>query len=344
MKDHTKNGKIVYLEILRTVALFFVLYAHSGEGGLLIYNGTDSPVLRFAGILFAGLCEFSVPVFFMISGALLLRKEESLGKIWKHRILPMSIITVLMVVFQYVYFCLRDGIAFDARQSLVFAYGGGSVTQQWFLYAYLSFLILLPFLQKLASKLEEKHFYYLFGMTAFVSTVVPLLTSLFDMPSAGITAPFATNILFYPLMGYYFANLFPEAEGKNKARYIAIECTALAVLIINALMNLHSYKADGSLAYADWFLYIYAIGMFVFIRHIGSAKKTAPFWIFCGSGVFGTYLFEIQLRDLIRMIPLNLPGGFAQYAYTLTSLILVMALGFGLMAVLKLIPVFKKYL
>ena len=344
MKDHAKDGKIVYLEILRTVALFFVLYAHSGEGGLLIYAKTASPVLRFVGILLAGLCEFSVPVFFMISGALLLKKEESLGRIWKHRILPMSIITVVMVVFQYLYFCLRDGIAFDAKQAFCFAYGGGSVTQQWFLYAYLSFLILLPFLQKLAAKLEEKHYYYLFGMMAFVSTVVPLLTSLLDTPSAGITLPFATNILFYPLMGYYFANIFPEAEGKNKARYTAIWCTAAAVLIINALMNLHSFKADGSLAYADWFLYIYAIGLFVLIRQIGSAKKTAPFWIVCGSGVFGTYLFEIQLRDVIRLIPNPLSGAVGEYLYTLVSLLLCMALGFGIMAVVKLVPVFKKYL
>ena len=346
MNNKTKNGKIVYLEILRTVALFFVLYAHSGDRGLMLYANTAAPVLRFVGILLASFCELSVPVFFMISGALLLKKEESLGRIWLHRVLPMSIITVLFAVFQYVYLCIRHGVVFEAKQAFFFAYGGGSITQQWFLYAYLSFLILLPFLQRLAAKMkEEKWFYYLLGAKVFVSTLQLLLTSLFDMPAAGITIPFAETVIFYPLIGFYLANVLPDPEGKSRKCYFTAEILVPVVLIINTLMNLHSFGVDGSLAYSEWFLYVYAIGLFVFIRRIGNAKKSAPFWIFCGSGVFGTYLFETQLKDLVRLIPLGNPAGVtAGWLIEVGSILLVMALGFAVMFVVKKIPFVGKYL
>ena len=52
--------------------------------------------------------------------------------------------------------------------------------------------------------------------------------------------------------------------------------------------------------------------------------------------MFGTYLFETQLKDLVRLIPLGNPAGVtAGWLIEVGSILLVMALGFAVMFVVK---------
>lgn len=345
MDNKKPKEKIVYLEVLRVIALFFVFYAHSGVNGLQYYQTADSAILQGLGIFLAGICQFSVPVFFMISGALLLRKEESIGRVWLHRILPMAIITVIAVAGQYLYMVKMHGVGLSFASFAKLLYSGGAITQQWFLYAYLSFLVILPFLQKLAGAVKEKNFYvYLFVIMAAATTCIPLMESLFDLKDPGMVFPFAATILFYPLMGYALANFFPAPEKENAGKYIAVICVFVVTAVVNLLMNLHSFKADGSLAYTQWFTYIYACGLFLWVRFACGKMKKGTFWIFCGSGVFGTYLIETQLKDLLHLPEEMLANVISPYPAKLVILVLCMFIGFGLINLLKLIPFVRKYL
>ena len=345
MDNKNPKSKIIYLEVLRVIALFFVFYAHSGANGLQYYQSTDSAILQGLGIFMAGICQFSVPVFFLISGALLLRRQESIGRIWLKRVLPMAVITVLAVALQYLYMVRMHGVACSVRSFIELLYSGGAITQQWFLFAYLSFLVILPFLQKLAAAVkEQKAYLYLFVMMAVFSTAIPLMESLFDLKEPAMVFPFAAAIVFYPLMGHYLANLFPAPDKENTGKYIALICVTLVTAVVNCLMNLHSFKADGTLAYTQWFLYVYACGLFLWMRLACRNMKKGTFFIFCGSGVFGTYLIETQLKDLLAGVEKLLSGVISPYPAKLLVLVLCMFLGFGIINLIKLIPFMKKYL
>ena len=81
--------KKVYLEIMRIIAVFFVIFNHTSNNGFFLFSLHPTNSLQFWLYLFISIfCKFSVPLFFMISGALLLDdKKDSLKNYIKKRYL-----------------------------------------------------------------------------------------------------------------------------------------------------------------------------------------------------------------------------------------------------------------
>lgn len=70
---------LLHIEAIRILAIFFVIFNHTAERGFFLfamYPNTDIQYWIYMGI--SVFCKFSVPMFLMISGALLADKEESL--------------------------------------------------------------------------------------------------------------------------------------------------------------------------------------------------------------------------------------------------------------------------
>lgn len=78
MNDRQFLGKsrLLYLDILKILAIIMVLYNHRSTYSIAanyIGYGLKPIIIQ----ILATLCRCGVPLFFMASGALLLRKEES---------------------------------------------------------------------------------------------------------------------------------------------------------------------------------------------------------------------------------------------------------------------------
>ena len=79
----TKSNRIVYMDVLRVIACFSVIMIHSSAQ----YVVKDIGSFNFwVGNIFDGLARIGVPLFIMISGALMLDKnyQFSTQKIIKH--------------------------------------------------------------------------------------------------------------------------------------------------------------------------------------------------------------------------------------------------------------------
>lgn len=68
--------KKIYIECLRVLAAFFVLYNHNYAFNY--YKEIEGTILYWFALFMACFCKFSVSMFFMISGSLLLGKVEGL--------------------------------------------------------------------------------------------------------------------------------------------------------------------------------------------------------------------------------------------------------------------------
>ena len=79
--------KRLHIEALRVIACFFVIFNHSQQRGYFLFSAypQNSPEFWLYMAL-SVFCKFSVPMFFAISGALLLTKDESLSVIYKKRV------------------------------------------------------------------------------------------------------------------------------------------------------------------------------------------------------------------------------------------------------------------
>ena len=66
-----------YLDALRILAIFLVLFNHTGVNGYALYMVRRGAALFPFYLFNAILIKVAVPLFLMVSGALLLEKEES---------------------------------------------------------------------------------------------------------------------------------------------------------------------------------------------------------------------------------------------------------------------------
>lgn len=98
------HSKKVYLEVLRYIAIFFVIYNHTAANGFLLFVDTDQPQWSYPIHLFISqIDKIAVPIFFMISGSLLLGKEETISVVLKKRVLRILLVLLGISLFYLFY-------------------------------------------------------------------------------------------------------------------------------------------------------------------------------------------------------------------------------------------------
>ena len=87
LKKDGKSGKKSYFEIMRIVAILFVLFNHTNNYGFFLFEKYETNTVQFWFNLWNSIfCSFNSCLFFMISGALLLNKDENITTIYKKRV------------------------------------------------------------------------------------------------------------------------------------------------------------------------------------------------------------------------------------------------------------------
>ena len=100
------------------------------------------------------------PTFFMISGALLLEKDESIGDIYKKRVSRIFAALLIFSLFQYSRQISNNTAPAQLSYFIEHFYTDPIIIPYWFLYQYISFLIILPFLRKMVRRMERRDYIY----------------------------------------------------------------------------------------------------------------------------------------------------------------------------------------
>ncbi len=99
-----KEPRKLYLEALRYIAIFFVLYNHTAGNGFLLFVDIMQPKWLYPFHLFVSqIDKIAVPIFFMISGSLLLGKEEPISVVLKKRVLKTTLVLLGISLFYLFY-------------------------------------------------------------------------------------------------------------------------------------------------------------------------------------------------------------------------------------------------
>ncbi len=167
MSDHEtgwSKEKIVYLEVCRITAVFCIMYQHTGGRGADAWVYTESAWVYASSLIGTIISGIGVPLFWMVSGALLLSKKESWKKVYGKRIPRFTGVLIIFSVIRYFYLCIMKG--YDGHVGDFFWH---FCTQEiflpyWFLYEYLGILLVLPFLRKMMQNLTEQEERILFAL------------------------------------------------------------------------------------------------------------------------------------------------------------------------------------
>ena len=116
--------KTVYLELIRILAIFLVIFNHTGTNGFFLFSVRQGSALYPLYMFLSIACRTAVPLFWMVSGSLLLPKEESIRYVYRHRVLRMLLVLALFSLFQYIFTTRKYSDRFDFAYFLINLYTG----------------------------------------------------------------------------------------------------------------------------------------------------------------------------------------------------------------------------
>lgn len=356
-----KSRQDLSIELMRAIAVFFVIFNHTGRDGYQLFaHYLPVQPAFWAYLAISVFCKFSVPLFFMISGALLLGREpEPLKKLWKKRILPVLVVLVLASAGYYGLETWKAGQTPDPLEFLekLYRYHSALKYHLWFLYFYIAFLISLPFLQRMAQALEDRWYGYLIGLSA-VYGLISMTDYLLGGPEFGMVPGLKpewlfSSIVLCPCLGYFLQERFRPAKGHVKLLWACDLCAIAA----SCAMTWYVGATTGEMAselFMETFSWLNAVCVFVTVRYWMQHWKP-DVWLSrlirsAGSCTFGIYLFHPLLLGspvrnwFIKTMTLH-PGGGVNYmlaAFLLCGC--TMAVCWAVALLLKKLPVIEKLL
>lgn len=227
-----KEKRVDY-ELLRLIAIFGVVFNHSQNRGFELYMAENCSPVNYAGSLFLGiLCKIAVPLFFLVSGGLLLNREETIWDTLKKRVLRIFVALVLFSGVLYLFWVSWGYV--EAPGILDFVrrlWASGVSIPYWYLYTYLGFMLLLPMLRTMVRGMNDMTFVYLAGLHLLLYGVFSSIALLMQLGPVNpdLVLPMVEPYLFYFIMGYYLAHRF-SWEMVGKSSWEPCGCLAHSVL------------------------------------------------------------------------------------------------------------------
>lgn len=239
MGNENHKNKYLYMEIIRIFACFFVIFTHT-EGHELLQHCSLGSARYWVYLIISIFYKIEIPLFFAVSGALLLPKIEKIGQIWKHRILR---IFLSLFAFSLLYYicAVKSGTESIGLSTFFYRFiGEGWTIPFWYLYAYISYLISLPFLRKMVQNLTNREFYYLFSLITVFVVILPLLQELMHngqpILNNYINIRWFTELaVLYPCMGYFIHHRIERKTARRMLIPLYLMC--LAVILISYFLT-----------------------------------------------------------------------------------------------------------
>lgn len=357
--QNAKKNKRLDLEIMRIIAIFLVIFNHLPGYSLYQSSSGNTWIYMFITMI----TRINVPLFLMVSGTLLLGKEENyktlLGKRVKRFIL-------IILIFQ---FGLYLGIAcsnwlelgdwkFDFLDFIRRLFAGNIENSYWYLYAYLGMLLMLPFLRKICLKLEKNDVILLLFLHFIFASLLPLINvgaKIIGIKgitmSSDLSIPLATmKHIFYPIIGYYIDHNI-DVKKLTKRQNICLVISAILGIFISCICTYYEgINIKFTQNYVQLFDYVTAIVVFILIKEIVERKLTTSkipkiSKIICliGGLTFGIYLLDPFLKRIVYQPFVRLMEPiFPTLIVSILWCFLSMLVGGILTYILKKIPVIKK--
>lgn len=351
-----QNNRIAYLDLLRIVACFAIVWLHVSAS----IAGT-SPLTSFsfhASNAMDCLVQCAVPVFVMISGVFMLNPEKDvhIGKLFKRRVFRLFLCYLFWLLF---YSCFRYVLAGEFPISIATLKNVIAVSLEkpfyhlWFIPMIIMLYILTPFLRVFTAHATQRQWKYLliiFFLFSIVQTTLLKLPFPLDHWIKSFIQLFpwqAGSFVGYYLLGYY---LFHHCSFEKRQRSFLYIASAVLWLISAAVGGMLSLRAGAMqtplMGYYTLPSFVQAISVFVFFQHrfqdkTFSPKALAGIRMFSGL-TMGIYLIHPFVLELVFHFVLTNTQVNALWIPLISLMISILSALLSFL--IKKIPVLRDYL
>ena len=219
--NHPLKKRIDYFDLLRTVAIFFVILIHC-TAPLFKSLSIDSPNWLITN-LFESISRWAVPIFVMISGSIHLNRRRDFKTFFRKNILKLIII---LFSWNFIYATVNFITDDHSIKNFIYDFIGGHY-HLWFLYMLIGLYLITPFLKTFLNNPKNVKLFllisFIFGIAlpelSDIFTVLPSrlniigssLKHVADITGFGNLFGFS----FYYLLGYYLHHQTFNAKTKK---------------------------------------------------------------------------------------------------------------------------------
>jgi surface polysaccharide O-acyltransferase-like enzyme len=194
------RGRTVYVDLIRTVAMVGVILLHAAGRFIVTsqemsqMNPTEITGWGVVNVYQSLAAPLGVPLFLMLTGALLLQpeKKDTLGVFFKKRWARIGLPSLFWFAAYFAWDFLVQGIPFTAG-AIVQGILNGPYTQMWYMYVLVGLYLLTPILRVFMAHADQTLVKYFVILWVLGVAIVPF----FDLLS-----PFQLNSNVFAMTGY----------------------------------------------------------------------------------------------------------------------------------------------
>jgi surface polysaccharide O-acyltransferase-like enzyme len=339
LEDKTIN-RIYYLDGLRILSIFFVIVLH--QCAVFTVNEKLDFDFKTAAYTLFSISHIGVPLFLMISGALLLSPARIQGvKIFYRKRIPRILLT--LVFWSVVYYLIRFHNSASMADFLNRFMKDDIIGHLWFLYMIIGVYLATPFLQTFSPKKEYVEMFLI--LWVLFSVINPFIGTLFNV-SLKSTGLIFTTYIGYFLLGYYLHSI-PVEEKLNNILFVS----SIIILIIIVMSGTvctwleQTKQNDIFWGYNRPTILLASILVFLFFKKNGFKLFSRKIMNNISASVFGIYLIHIMVRNQLSANfkwLINPSSAAETILLILLGSLLTFIISLFLILFIKRIPYFKK--
>lgn len=203
MEQRTENYEKFYnLDILKSIAVILVIVIHIVAGDLGLYGkGISMENWMIANVLDT-VSRVCVPLFVMVSGYLLLRKDEPVGMFFKKRFIRIIPKFLIYSMIYYVFKVSFLGHPYPKNENFLKLILEGKIFYHlWYIYMILGIYLITPFLRRVIRDIDRNYIKYFIYIWLIFIIIIPLLEFIFKIKFM-IYSPLGQYVGYF-LLGYF---------------------------------------------------------------------------------------------------------------------------------------------
>jgi surface polysaccharide O-acyltransferase-like enzyme len=343
----TRPQTFEWINNLKVISLFAVIVLHTASPLLMDFKKADLNNWLVADF-YNALVRFAVPVFVMISGALLLHREYELGDFLKRRLTRVIWPFLFWSLIYIGYSWYNEDIAFNSdvwanTRIILHQLKYGAYYHLWYVYMLIGLYLLIPVIGKFVRNATKKEILY-FLLVWFVVMIFsqPYLSRYEPL----IDVHYFTGYVGYLVLGHYLA--FKELPQNGlKTPLIVYFFLCLAGITIGTYLLSANNKDLSTLMYEPLgpFIVLFSSGIFLLARV--TVFKLPEFLVkvrgLAGGLSLGIYLCHALFLTLLDGEGINYKLCNPIFSIPITALVCFL-LSFLLIFLISKIPFIGKYI
>lgn len=314
------------LDNLRVIATIAVIVVHA-SAGLVEQFGKVEFSWWATGMTYNIISRFAVPIFVMISGALLLSKDYPLSEFLRKRVIRIVLPFLFYALFYLLYYYiirLLYGHQNSPSQTfdwLVRMIRKGVVYHFWFVYMIISLYLFAPIIGRWIRAASEKEVLYFLGLW-MISNLLTL--PFFKTYHFKVELSHFTGYIGYFVLGYYLSN--KEFTISSKGRRIGLFLFVLGTSLTVGVTLIWSYL--GNAPHSDLVSYFYpnliitTIGIYLFFKYnMANVRSLVRMKELICKHSFGIFLIHILVLKWLSMVGIHWNFTHPAIAIPLTSVL-----------------------